>query len=149
MIDKCPRCESDKRVKDGIVHNRQRYRCKECNYRYTVKKREAKESSEEIRKLALKMYLEGLGFRSIGRLLGFSHVAVYYWIRDYGEKIVEIGEKEKEHISVIEIDEMHTYIGNKKTTNGYGLLLIDLENGSSALSLGKEMQTQVKSCGIS
>ena len=28
----------------------------------------------------------------------------------------------------MESDEMHTYIGSKKTTVGYGLLLIDLEN---------------------
>ena len=144
----CPKCKSEERKKDGIVREKQRYKCKKCNYRYTVEKREAKESTKEIRKLALKLYLEGLGFRSIGRILGFSHVAVYYWIRDFGEKIVELGEKEKEHISVIEIDEMHTYIGNKKTTNGYGLLLIDLENGSSVLSLGREMQKQVKNCGI-
>jgi len=144
----CPRCKSEERKKDGIVREKQRYKCKECNYRYTVEKREAKESTQEIRKLALKLYLEGLGFRSIGRILGFSHVSVYYWIRDFGKKIIELGEKKEEHISVIEIDEMHTYIGNKKTTNGYGLLLIDLENGSSVLSLGREMQKQVKNCGI-
>jgi transposase-like protein len=144
----CPKCKSEERKKDGIVREKQRYKCKECNYRYTVEKREAKESTQEIRKLALKLYLEGLGFRSIGRILGFSHVSVYYWIRDFGKKIIELGEKKEEHISVIEIDEMHTYIGNKKTTNGYGLLLIDLENGSSVLSLGREMQKQVKNCGI-
>ncbi len=144
----CPKCKSEERKKDGIVREKQRYKCKECNYRYTVEKREAKESTQEIRRLALKLYLEGLGFRSIGRILGFSHVSVYYWIRDFGKKIIELGEKKEEHISVIEIDEMHTYIGNKKTTNGYGLLLIDLENGSSVLSLGREMQKQVKNCGI-
>ncbi len=144
----CPKCKSEERKKDGIVREKQRYKCKECNYRYTVEKREAKESTQEIRKLALKLYLEGLGFRSIGRIIGFSHVSVYYWIRDFGKKIIELGEKKEEHISVIEIDEMHTYIGNKKTTNGYGLLLIDLENGSSVLSLGREMQKQVKNCGI-
>jgi len=32
------------------------------------------------------MYLEGLGFRSIGRILNCSHVAVYRWIKQYGEK---------------------------------------------------------------
>jgi len=144
----CPKCKSEERKKDGIVREKQRYKCKECNYRYTVEKREAKESTQEIRKLALKLYLEGLGFRSIGRIIGFSHVSVYYWIRDFGKKIIELEEKKEEHISVIEIDEMHTYIGNKKTTNGYGLLLIDLENGSSVLSLGREMQKQVKNYGI-
>ena len=147
MPKECPKCQSKKRSKDGIVHERQRYKCKECDYRYTVEKKEAKESTIEIRKLALKLYLEGLGFRSIGRILGFSHVAVYNWIRAFGEKIISLGEAED--TSIVEIDEMHSYIGNKKTTVGYGLLLIDLENGSSILSLGDEIRQQVKYFGRS
>ena len=67
---------------------------------------------------ALKLYLEGLGFRSIGRILGFSHVAVYYWIRAFGEKVVSLGESED--ASIVEIDEMHSYIGQKK-------LLLDMD----------------------
>lgn len=145
MPKECPKCKSEKRSKDGIVHERQRYKCKECNYRYTVEKREAKESTAEIRKMALNLYLEGLGFRSIGRILGFSHVAVYEWIKSFGSEIVKLGEDKE--ISVVEIDEMHSYIGNKKTTAGYGLLLIDMENGSSILSLGNEMEKQVNYFG--
>jgi transposase-like protein len=37
--------------------------------------------SEDVKLQALAMYLEGLGFRSIGRLLSCSHTAAYYWIR--------------------------------------------------------------------
>jgi len=148
MPKECPRCQSAKRSKDGIVHKRQRYICKECNYHYTVEKKEAKESTPEIRKLALKLYLEGLGFRSIGRILDFSHVAVYNWIRAFGEELVSLGDS-GEDASIVEIDEMHSYIGSKKTTAGYGLLLIDLENGSSILSLGDEIRKQVKYFGKS
>jgi len=147
MPKECPKCKSEDRRKDGIVRNKQRYRCKKCDYRYTVEKKEAKVSTIEIRKMALKLYLEGLGFRSIGRILGFSHVAVYYWIRAFGEKIVSLGESED--ASIVEIDEMHSYIGSKKTTAGYGLLLIDLENGLSILSLGEEIRKQVKYFGRS
>ena len=89
--------------------------------------------------------LEGLGFRSIGRILNFSHVAVYNWIRAFGEEIVSLGESE--NASIVEIDEMHSYIGSKKTTAGYGLLLIDLENGLSILSLDDETRKQVKYFG--
>ena len=146
MIKECPKCKSERRVKDGIVRSRQRYKCKECGYRYTVEKREAKESTPQIRKMALQLYLEGLGFRSIGRVLGFSHVAVYQWIKSFGSKIVELGEEQKE-IEIVEIDEMHSYIGNKKNLAGYGLLLIDIEKGLSILSLGDEMKRQVKNFG--
>ena len=64
------------------------------------------------------MYLEGLGFRSIGRLLKTSHVSIYNWIKAFGEEINQIRSEGK--IEVVEIDEMHTYIGQKK-------LLLDLD----------------------
>ena len=147
MPKECPKCQSEKRVKDGIVREKQRYRCKACNYRYTVEKKEVKESTIKIRKMALNLYLEGLGFRSIGRILDFSHVAVYNWIKAFGVEIVSLGESED--ASIVEIDEMHSYIGSKKTTVGYGLLLIDLENGLSILSLDDETRKQVKYFGRS
>ena len=34
-----------------------------------------------IKRQAVELYLEGLGFRSIGRFLNVSHVAAYNWIR--------------------------------------------------------------------
>ena len=33
---KCPKCQSESRVKNGIVRNLQRYKCKDCRYNYTV-----------------------------------------------------------------------------------------------------------------
>jgi hypothetical protein len=51
--------------------------------------------------------------------------------------------KRQEAIKVVELDEMHTYVGKKKTTDGYGLLLIDLENGISLLSVVTGRQKQV------
>jgi transposase-like protein len=36
MIEKCPRCQSKERVKNGHINGRQRYRCKNCKYDYTV-----------------------------------------------------------------------------------------------------------------
>ena len=39
---------------------------------------------------------------------------------------------------IVELDELHGYVGHKKTTAGSGLLLIDLANASSMLSLPPE-----------
>jgi len=37
MIMDCPKCKSSHHVKDGIVNGgRQRYKCKDCLYRFTV-----------------------------------------------------------------------------------------------------------------
>ena len=77
MLTSCPKCSHNHSVKDGIVKNRQRYKCKNCNYRFTVQQKNVKMATDEIKRMALHMYLEGLGFRSIGRILNFSHVAVY------------------------------------------------------------------------
>jgi transposase-like protein len=66
----CPKCSSEKCVKDGIVKGKQRYRCKLCNFRHTVQHRG---KSPEVKRQALELYLEGLGFRSIGRFLKCGH----------------------------------------------------------------------------
>jgi transposase-like protein len=79
----CPRCKSSHYCKDGIVKGRQRYRCKVCCYHYTVVGKSDVKPADMHRK-ALEMYLEGLGFRAIGRLLRISYGTVYYWIRKYG-----------------------------------------------------------------
>ena len=72
----CPKCNSEKCVKDGIIKGTQRYRCKSCSFRHTVQHRG---KSPYVKRQALELYLEGLGFRSIGRFLQCSHVAVYNW----------------------------------------------------------------------
>jgi len=48
---KCRRCGSESHCKDGIVKNRQRFKCKEWNYRYTVEKK-SDVKSEETKRLA-------------------------------------------------------------------------------------------------
>ena len=37
-IDLCPNCGSDHYIKSGIVNDRQRYKCKKCNYFFSVNK---------------------------------------------------------------------------------------------------------------
>jgi transposase len=80
--------------------------------------------------------IEGLGFRSIGRFLGVSHVSVQKWIKKFGQDLEEL--KSENEISIVELDEMHTYIGNKKNIAGSGLLLIELEKSSSTVLLVAE-----------
>ena len=69
------------------------------------------------------MYLEDLGFHSIARLLNVSHVSVINWVKKYGGELSKI--RNPNPVQVIELDEIHTYVGSKKTINGFGLLLIE------------------------
>jgi transposase-like protein len=61
--------------------------------------------------MALEMYLEGLGFRAIGRLLRISFGTVYQWIRKWGGT-VDLPVK-KEPVCIVELDETHSYVMKK------------------------------------
>ena len=130
MVLRCPKCASAERIKSGFKEGRQRYKCKGCEFHYSVTHK-SDVRPPETRKLALHMYLEGLGFRAIGRILKVSNVTVLNWVKAFGAQAAEI--QSDQEVEVTELDELHTYVGNKKTTAGYGLLLIDMAGSSSIL----------------
>lgn len=140
---KCPRCSMHNSVKAGLMNNKQRYKCKSCIYHYTAHK---PRSTMSQKRQALELYLEGLGYRSIGRLLRVSHVSIYNWIKAFGSKLTEL--QSSTTVEVMEIDEMHSYIHSKKMLVGSGLLLIDMEKDSSMLLLGIEQPKLAASYGI-
>ena len=139
---RCPKCSSEGCTKDGMAKGRQRYRCKACDYRHTVSYRGI---NPAIKRQALQLYLEGLGFRAIGRILNCSHVAVYNWIKAYGESIKSI--RSTASVEVVEMDEMHTYMGSKKTIAGSGWLLIEMTDDSSTAKWVPATQKQAESYG--
>jgi hypothetical protein len=96
----------------------------------------------------LQLYLEGLGFRSIGRFLECNHVAVCNWIKAHGGSIEAI--RSTAGVEVVEPDEMHTFAGSKKTMAGYGLLLIDMGNASSTAKTetGRKLWDAIKNDSI-
>lgn len=78
----CPRCFSESFVKSGVIDNRQRYKCKNCSYFFSVNKMGKKVDSYYIVK-ALQLYVEGVSYREIERILGVSHVSVMNWVKQY------------------------------------------------------------------
>ncbi len=64
------------------------------------------------------------------------HVSVQNWIKGSGHEVEAL--KSESEIDIVELDEMHTYMGNKNNIAGYGLLLIELgTNSSTALLVEK------------
>ena len=63
--------------------------------------------------LAIRMYVEGNSQRSIGRILKISQQSVSNWINAYVEKLPPAERPEK--LDIAELDEMYTFIGDKKT----------------------------------
>jgi transposase-like protein/IS1 family transposase len=120
----CPKYSCVSRVKSGIIKDRQRYKCKDCGCNYTIEVKSTGKS-KLIKKQALHLYLEGLSFRAIGRILGVSNVSVLNWIRCFGKEVQAL-HSASQAIKMVEVDEMHTYVGSTKTATGSGLLLIDM-----------------------
>lgn len=124
----CPRCKSDLITKAGVVKSRQRYNCKDCGYFFTVTSKSTAKGPE-IKRLALEMYLEGLGFNSIARILKVSHVSIQKWINNYGQQIKEL--KSENEIHIVELQDIYTYLNKVRQSLPRGILLIELGDGSS------------------
>ena len=74
------------------------------------------------------MYLEGLGFRSIGRILEVSNVTILRWVRNAGIEVSKKVENEQafsSKVAVMELDEMWHFVQKKTTESGCGWLLIE------------------------
>lgn len=82
MPNSCPKCANRNVVKSGIIKDRQRFLCKDCNYYFTVKKL-GKQIDDYFVTKALQLYLEGLSYREIERIIGVSHVTISSWIKKY------------------------------------------------------------------
>ena len=128
----CKGCGSKKLVKNG--KNKlgiQRYKCKECSGTFIEGDSRLKHGLEKRLKV-MKMYLEGVGIRSIERLEGVSNPLIIYWIRHFAELIRKeikrrpIPDKPKD-IAIIEIDELFTYYKKRPSEHMYGLLLTEKE----------------------
>jgi transposase-like protein len=126
----CPKCNSSSYVKNGRNHDKQRYKCNVCLFQFTNS--QLRGASKETKNFALKLYLEGMSLRAIGRILKVSNVAVLKWIKKFGEQAEQLHKEEiskLRKVSVMEIDEMHHYIGKKSAKSGCGWLLIEVPKG--------------------
>jgi transposase-like protein len=118
---KCPKCGSEEHCKDGMVKG---LSAKSVTTVITVE-REYDVKPVEIRRLVFVVYSEEVDFRAIGRILKINYITVFQWVKKCGENL-ELP-KRGEAIEVIELDEMHTYVSEKKLQMGYGLLLTDMK----------------------
>lgn len=120
----CPKCGSEKKVKSGIINNRQRYKCKECGYNFTVSKL-GKEIDNYYVIKALQLYIEGVSYREIERILGVSHVSVMNWVRKYGIRPPK-NTAYRPTYKVLTHSELMDYMALPDRLKGSGLMLTEL-----------------------
>lgn len=125
----CKGCGGKMFVKNGFVRDRQRYRCSACGLNQ-IKGDRRRKYDGALKRQAIAMYLNSSGIRSIGRVLGVPFQLVARWVEDAG-KIVEqefmARRAESRHISILEMDELYTYVQKKSATCAYGWLWIGTE----------------------
>ncbi len=120
----CPKCSSDQYVKSGIVKERQRYQCKACGYYYTVQK-EGKKVNQYFVIKALQLYLEGVSYREIERILGVSHVSVMNWVKQYALK-KPVNTEYHPTYRILKHHELVEYLQNQDNMKGAGMMLTEL-----------------------
>jgi len=120
----CSRCGGEERSKNGVIHGVQRYQCKCCGYSYTVEVRRGTRPADQKRQ-ALQLYWEGLGFRSTGRILNVHNTTVYRWIKSFGRQLDPV--RNDKPVERMELDELRTCAGYKKTGSVFGLALIETD----------------------
>jgi transposase-like protein len=137
-MEKCRYCSGRNLRKDGIRNGVRKWRCKEHNRSQGLEDGRIKYSGKE-KSVALTLYLEGCGFRRIARILGeiynkfYRWQTIVNWIKAFGKSLeMKVIKKEKEEeeeeeavdIAVLELDELYTYVKEKRIESRYGLVLI-------------------------
>ncbi|HAA14690.1 MAG TPA: hypothetical protein DCE41_24585 [Cytophagales bacterium] len=120
----CPRCESQQVIKSGIVNDRQRFKCKKCQYYFTVNKLGKQIDTYYVTK-ALQLYLEGVSYREIERILGVSHVSVMNWVKKYKVKAPENHDYRPTY-KVLNHNELGEFFANRSNLSGAGMMITEL-----------------------
>lgn len=122
-MNNCPKCQQSNIRKSGIINDRQRYHCKNCNYYFTVKKA-GKQIDDYFVTKALQLYLEGLSFREIERIIGVSHVTISSWIKKYNIKRPPFTEFHTSY-KVFKQNELIDFLNDEKNIKSSGLIITE------------------------
>lgn len=123
-INLCPNCNSDNYIKSGIVNSRQRYKCKSCGYFFSVNKMGKKIDDYYVNK-ALQLYLEGLTYREIERILGISHVSIMNWVKKYNIKR-PCNSNYHPTYKIFNSSELSSYFQNTENLSRSGVVITEL-----------------------
>lgn len=122
-MKKCPKCQQENIVKAGIIKERQRFLCKDCNYYFTVKKL-GKQIDQYYVTKALQLYLEGLSYREIERIIGVSHVSISSWIKKYNIQRPPITDFHTSY-KIYKQTELLDYLQSEENLKGSGFIITE------------------------
>ena len=115
-MSQCPHCQrTEEQVKVGFTQaGSQRYKCKHCQRKYTPQPK-AGGYEADLRRQAVKLYLDGNNLRRTARILGISQQSVANWVNAHAASLPDEPPQPGETVDVIEMDELFTFVEQKKT----------------------------------
>ena len=123
---RCKRCGSEEHVKNGLMRNKQRYRCKACGLNFTDTPPRGKPPA--LKAAAVLLYVSGLSMNRTAQLLGVSTPTIQAWLEQFAAAYAQKPEPEGRAV-VIELDEMWHYLKKSPNPFGSGRLGIVLQGG--------------------
>ena len=117
----CKKCGATEHSKNGFIKGHQRYKCKNCGYQFVPTLQ--KGVDEQTKLTACLLYINGLSFRTIARLLHTSATSVLSWVRKFALQHYENLQPNSKAV-VIQLDEMWHFLHLKKTNFGYGKFIV-------------------------
>jgi transposase-like protein len=93
-----------------------RHECQHCHRTYTPLPKTRGYDTDQ-RQMALRMYVDGNNFRRIARLIGVHHQTVINWVNAAAARLPSPPtprERQQQSAHTLELDEIHTFVGEKK-----------------------------------
>lgn len=112
VCNKCDKNEYVIRCGLNASSGTQRYRCQGCAVYFTPQPK-PHGYDQGLREQAVKLYLEGMSYRAVARVLGIHNQSVINWVKAVHDKLPDkVGSGEK--TDYIEVDELFSFVGKKK-----------------------------------
>ena len=105
----CPHCDHPDYILFGKNRGAQRYRCQSCRRTFQTM---CRGKDPALKEQAQKLYLEGLGLRAIGRILGVHHKTVSRWLVQAAGQL-PVNQPKTQACSFIEVDELCSSVAKK------------------------------------
>ncbi len=105
--------------RNGHNYGKQNYICKQCGRQF-LEVYKLRGYSEDAKKICLRMYANGMGFRAIERVTGISHNTVINWVKQSDMGFLDISqppEKSDANSEESELDQSKKYLAQETSLN--------------------------------
>jgi len=115
----CPEGHSEHIRKNGFRGEKQNHLCVDCGRQFIDKPKPHRGYSDDVRRICLRMSVNGMGLRAIARATGIHHTTILNWLKQVSTILPDAYDPE-EVPQVGELDELQTFVQKKRIRSGFG-----------------------------